>query len=306
MNDQLSTVLENYCDRVDDLQEPIEVDEILMRSEDIEIVPRPVDHRGSVERKPRFRVALPVAGLVAMVALAIAIGMLRPDGVRPNPPEDIVGTPTTILTNPSFLRPIGPLKPGVYLMAVNGSVKDIGVYGSVTSGWSGGRWNIHKARGEDLLAGVSVWEVGEIYAEPCNWNDTLFDPGPTVDELADALGTIPLRQASKPVSIVRDGYSGKQVIWSVPSDTDFDSCDTDPGDSFYDGRQSGIQPYFESWVTPTGGDNFEHEPGQIDELWILDVDGTRIVIDIWYTPLASATDLEELNQLVDSLEIDVR
>ena len=118
---------------------------------------------------------------------------------------------------------------------------------------------------------MGFWDVGMLYGHPCKWQGTLFDPGPTVDDLAAALVDIPLRNASQPIDVTLDGYAGKYVEWTVPTDIETDEqgnavdCDTDGGEHF-----------FESWIgdqSGWGGDRYHQGPGQVDPLWILDVDG---------------------------------
>lgn len=62
------------------------------------------------------------------------------------------------------------------------------------------------------------------------------------------------------------------------------------------------QGFFESW-TANGwaSDRYQQVPGQVDRLWILDVDGQRLVVDAWYLPAATAQDLAELAEVVDSI-----
>jgi hypothetical protein len=42
--------------------------------------------------------------------------------------------------------------------------------------------------------------------------------------------------------------------------------------------------------------------GQVDRLWVLDVDGQRLLIDATYSPDATTTDRDELAHAVESLE----
>lgn len=301
MTESVSTMLTDHCLRVDESQVPVSFEEILERSGDLETIPHPgIAVR---ERQPRIgaTAAWIVAATLAIAAVTVVVGGWRPSDTVPDAPPP-VGSPTTIAQDPSMLRPVGPLGGGRYLLAVNGSVGDIGVFATVPDGWLGGRWNVHKARGEDLLVGISVWEVDQVYGHPCDWTGTLFDPGPTVDDLATALSGIPLRAATQPVDAALSGFAGKGLEWSVPEDIDFADCDAASADDPYDAYPAG-QTYLMSWSTPTGGDNFEHGPGQLDELWILNVDGTRIVIDVWHTPLASAEDINQLEEVIRSLEV---
>lgn len=58
--------------------------------------------------------------------------------------------------------------------------------------------------------------------------------------------------------------------------------------------------FFKSW-TDVEGDRYQQGPGQIDWLWILDVEGHRLVIDATYLPGATGQDRAELAQVVSSI-----
>jgi len=83
-----------------------------------------------------------------------------------------------------------------------------------------------------------------------------------------------------------------QLEWSVPADIDFSTCE--------DG-------YFESWTSAGGSwstGRYQQGPGQVDRLWILDIDGQRLVIDAMYMPSTDAGDREELWQVMESIRFE--
>ena len=137
--------------------------------------------------------------------------------------------------------------------------------------------------------------MDQVYGHPCKWTGTLSRPGPTVDDLAKALVDRPLRNASKPVDVTLAGYRGKYLEWSVPSDADFSKCDAGAG-----------AHYFESWTAHGGeGDRYHQGPGQVDRLWILDVDGSRVVIDAFLMPSATSEMRDELSAVVKSIRFEL-
>ena len=150
------------------------------------------------------------------------------------------------------------------------------------------------------VMGVSVWDVGEVPRHPCRWKDSLSRPGPTVDDLVEAFTAQRLRDASTPTDITLGGHDGAYFEWSVPAnsvvtgDSDFEGCD-DPGNGHQD---------FVSWFGDGEGERWQQVAGQVDRLWILDVDGQRLVVDATYSPDASEADLAELDQVVASLRFD--
>ena len=89
--------------------------------------------------------------------------------------------------------------------------------------------------------------------------------GPTVDDLAAALEQQPMRDAT--VSDIEvDGFAGTLVSMSVPDDLDVADCD----------RAS----------SAAGSTTCSAQAGS-DDVYILDVDGTRVVIDVVRTTRTS-------------------
>jgi hypothetical protein len=135
---------------------------------------------------------------------------------------------------------------------------------------------------------VSFWHVAQVYPTPCRWQSRpMIDPGRTIDGLASALASRPLRNASTPTDVSLGGSAGKFLAWSVPAKIDFATCD---------------QGYFESW-TANGwsSDRYQQGPGQVDRIWILKVNGQRLVVDAAYMPGATKTDRVELERAVHSI-----
>ena len=149
---------------------------------------------------------------------------------------------------------------------------------------------------------IQFWDVTEIYAHPCQWEGSLFDPGPGVDDLAHALTDIPLRNATEPVNVTIGGFQGKFVEWSVPSDM------RAVGDSFLDCDESEDVPGlydFQSWKgRGWATDRYHQGPGQIDLLWILDLHGSRLVIDAFQMPYSTQAERDELIQIVELIEFE--
>ena len=152
-------------------------------------------------------------------------------------------------------------------------------------------------KGGPAVLGVSVWDVGEVPRHPCRWKGTETTPGPTVDDLVAALTSQRLRDPSVPTDVMLAGHQGRYLEWSVPDDwavtgdSDFEGCD-DPGNGHHD---------FVSWWGEEAGERYHQVAGQADRLWIIDVDGQTLVVDATYSPDTSATDRQELEQVVASL-----
>jgi hypothetical protein len=136
-------------------------------------------------------------------------------------------------------------------------------------------------------AGMIVFEGTDlfVYGDPCQWSTTRPDtPATTVDELVAALTAQATRDASAPVDVTVDGHDGKSITLHVPEDAEFSACDQGEFGSW--GQGSNPRPA-----------RYHQDPGQIDKLWIVDVDGQPAILDIaWYegTPQAVVDDMEAI------------
>jgi hypothetical protein len=135
-----------------------------------------------------------------------------------------------------------------------------------------------------------------------SWADRPVGPG--VDALAAALADLArFRVTSRPTDVTIYSYSGKHLKWSVPDvpvegtgdDIRFSGCaegtlkssvafvDTaEPGDAYYG---------------YTG-------PGFGEEFWILDVEGTRLMIEAGWSPGSPPADLADLQTVLDTIRIE--
>ena len=121
--------------------------------------------------------------------------------------------------------------------------------------------------------------------------------GPTVDDLVGALSSQRFRDPTAPSGAMLAGHDGQYLELSVPDDwvvtgdADFQGCD-DPGNGHQD---------FVSWWGTDGGDRYQQAAGQVDRVWVLDVEGQTLLVDATYTPDTSVADREELEEVVTSL-----
>ena len=135
-----------------------------------------------------------------------------------------------------------------------------------------------------------------VYGDPCAWESTRpDDPAASLDELVAALSAQTSRDATAPVDVTVGGYPGKMLTLHVPEDAEFTDCD---GGEF----RTLI-------MESTSGDefvSFHQGPGQIDEVWVVDVDGTLFLFDARYFPDTPAEDVEEMRAMVESATFEVR
>ena len=144
--------------------------------------------------------------------------------------------------------------------------------------------------GSDDGQGISAWIVANVYAEPCRWTGTLLHPpiDPSVGGLVTGLASQSSRHASAATDVTLAGFTGKFMELTVPARIDLADCN--------DGE-------FRTWVEPSGGARYL-EPGQRDLLWIVDVDGSRLVIDAALGPETTPQDRTDRIQMVESIRIE--
>jgi hypothetical protein len=252
---------------------------------------------GALERQhrdQRWRAAKKKTAVYALVAVLVVAGTvigiseLRGSDVQPGGSGPTVPPPTA---TPIPSLPTGSLEPGTYVLsAAPGGSFDASyrITISVPSGYAGFQgWAV---LGPETLLNFGI--VDNVFADPCHWHGSLLHPplGPRVGDLVAAMANQPGRHATTPMDVTLDGYAGRQMELTAPAD--FAGCDSGQ---------------FQSWTfAPGESDARFHEPGEHDLLWILDVDGVRLVLDVAYSPGASAQDRAKLLQMVESIRIDPR
>jgi len=138
--------------------------------------------------------------------------------------------------------------------------------------------------GAALNFGRGAW----LHSDPCltaeqvqkNGAPPDIPVGPTVDDFASAIADHPTLDATAPVDVTLAGYSGKYIDLQLPAD--ISACET----------------YFpwEPGIYAQGPSNRFH-------LWILDVDGIRVVVQSIDYAGTSAERQAELQAIVDSIQI---
>jgi hypothetical protein len=240
-----------------------------------------------------------LAAAVVIVALLVGTQLLSSPsggvGSGPSPTATLEPTATPEATptpTPEGLLPEGPL------VLSNGGTSP-GEAGPMmvtipAPDWYGGTGApLTKNDSPDAPDGAGLIVFGGpsyVFGDPCEWSTTRPDtPATTVDELVAALAGQASRDASEPVDITLDGYAGKAITLHVPDDAVFSECDQDT---------------FGSWGVPgtdTTPYRYQQDPGQIDEVWVLDVDGDLAIIDWTYYEGTPQVVVEELRAIVESI-----
>jgi hypothetical protein len=194
--------------------------------------------------------------------------------------QTTVPTPTTVLVPESetVIVPWGGPGPRAHLTVM------------LPDGWEANDGWVVTGDAEDrsfVRLGSSV--VANIYSEPCS--STLLDPpaGPTVDDLATAFADVWGADATTPTEVTLDGYEGKHMVLTVPAEVDFADC---------------VIGHYMAWRDTGGGDRSFQGPGQIQESWIVDVEGERLLIEASYFPEITPENRAELQQVIESIQIE--
>lgn len=244
-----------------------------------------------------------LGGLLGLAACASVSEGANTTISSPTAPSD--SSPPVAVADVMDIEYFAPLEPGRYSIDpdLDSSTALRVVYEIPAEGWS--RW-IGAAKFSDVgHAGVSITTVTTLVRDGCRDHSWAEPPvGPGVDDLAAALAELaPFRLTSPPEPVSIYGYRGTYLKWTVPDlpveeagdERVFTGCldgqlkswvaaiDTEPGDAFYG---------------YTG-------PGYVEEFWILDVEGTRLMIAAGQSPESPPEDIEELRVILDSIRIEL-
>jgi hypothetical protein len=259
---------------------------------------------GSFDAAPRIPVTDPIPALPPIPPAA------------PLPAEGVVAPGTYFQDNPY----IGP-------NAIYGCGPPIGVaygndaeslYGKACSnyeriiftlpaGWATSDGYVYKHFGQPGEVAFRAWTVDQVYADPCHWQGSLLSPLDIHINLlfSDLRSTLPARSeirgygglpnqegrnASTLTQVTLGNWSALKIELSVPADLDVSTCD---------------KGQFRSWteLNVVDGANSHNAPGQIDDIYMFDIDRRPLVIDASHMPASSAADQAELEAIVASIFI---
>lgn len=241
-------------------------------------------------------------------ALAVAMAACGSGNVGPSSPSAASGTPSPIPSSTAVqdiydVPHFAPLKPGAYSIDPD---KDAStplhvLYTIPAEGW--GQW-IGALKGEEganRAVAVSITNVTNLVVDGCSDHNAVEPPvGPEVDDLAAALVNLaPFRVMVPPTDVTLAGYAGKHLSLILPDVAhEFRS-----GDTYFTGCTNGE---IWSWKAPNISDAFYgyFGPGQVEEFWILDVEGSRLVIIGESHAESPPADVAEMRAILESIRIE--
>ena len=164
---------------------------------------------------------------------------------------------------------------------------------TVPDGWAGIEGTVHPSVEGYLAprgAGLLFHRGGWLYSELCGGPGPDIPTGTTVDEFVTALVDHPDLDVTSPVDVTLAGYSGKYLELRAPANTTTDELGPDPrGCNYYFVWKPGI---------------YAQGPNALWRIWVLDVDGVRMVVRSDSFPGTTPRVQAQLAAIVDSIQIE--
>jgi hypothetical protein len=240
-------------------------------------------------------------GLVTAAAILVValVGLNLGPGSGPDPGGEPSTTPTSSSTPAPTLTaalplPVGALDPGTYLMPADlaGAAFEF----TVPAGWTNNSDNFVQKNTDsgsllDITTGVmfSAWTVDHVFTDACVGEGT----EQPIEDSVQALATALVNQAGReepergrgPI-IVDGNFPGETLAVDLVAPADLTDCG---------GR-------LRTWPGQNGDLNagWIAGPGQVDKVYITDVDGTRLVMVATYWPGTTTADKIELEGIIAS------
>lgn len=177
------------------------------------------------------------------------------------------------------------MAPGRYRFEGNG----VRVTVTVPAGWEGGLVHVSKAPARELPDGANLGfrHPTSVILDPCapEAGTRVIDPSVddlATDELVGSLVSLPNVTAAQQADVTISGFNGTHISFVV--DTEGIDC---------------VMGLYGDGSFVRAADN-----GQRQDLWILDVGGTRLLIDAATYPETTAAVRAELEAMVDTLVIE--
>lgn len=248
-------------------------------------------------------------GAAAVVVLALFIGsrLVGPSGGvgapggQATPTPEVTPTPAASSIQPTPTAQAG-LPEGPFELAWN-DMPDGAPRITVTipaPGWNNpGNGALEKGEEMDNLPEAALLPFSDpagspfyVYADPCRMESTKPEtPATTVEEIVAALVAQASRDASEPEDVTVGGYPGQVITLHVPGDINAGACEGGRFASFGIGQDELAR--------------YHQGPGQIDELWIVDVEGSVVILDTMYRPNTPAELIDELRAIAASATFEL-
>ncbi|HSO28756.1 MAG TPA: hypothetical protein VLS28_02525 [Candidatus Sulfomarinibacteraceae bacterium] len=249
------------------------------------------------------------AAAAAVLIVAVVAWQVLPHnggvGGQPTatPPPTAASASTPDATGPMAL-PAGTLAGGRYrIRNVVSDGPSLSAVADIPEGWFGyPQYSAITSGPTDDDALITFVNADGLFSDPCQWDldgtgarDQPGDVvvGPTVDDLVEALRANTSYTASTPSPITLGGFQGTELELQLPGDDVLSTCDREPG-----GDPKGLFFVFSG----EGAGWYSQGPDSRWRLFIVDVDGTRLIALISYFPGTPQADVAAAQAIVESLE----
>ncbi|WP_148574591.1 hypothetical protein [Nocardioides caldifontis] len=235
-----------------------------------------------VQRRRKAR-RVRYVGAGALVAAAVAVGAVwLPSALQGGTVTEEPGPAGSEGATP--LPREGRIAPGTYVAQFNGGgpATPRAVL-EVPSGFQA--WGGSAVLEPGDSAGLGLYTATRVMGDPCDRGDLGEDPGPSAADLARALAAQERTRASSPTPVTIGGHDGLYLELTTPEPGAPGGC----ADDRYD-----------LWRTGAGGPRFVGA-GEVQRLWILDVAGHRVVVDVEQS--GSEDVVRDVDAMVEAIRI---
>ena len=236
-----------------------------------------------------FRIGAAVVGVAVVAVLAVIIGTRLFGTSNVGGP----GPAATPSPTPQALTDLdAPMEPGRYVTRPFGDDAPAIAF-TVPDGWWV-HWEAAFSRADGPRSGppdgmgLAFNQPTGLYSDPCPGEpDAAPDVsvGPSVEDLASALTEQTAYEVTAPTDVTLGGYTGQRLDIQLPEDAS--RC-----------------PFEDFFVWDGVGAIYPQGPDNRWDVWIVDVEGERVVVFTTYFPETSAEDQAELQAIVDSITFE--
>ncbi len=136
------------------------------------------------------------------------------------------------------------------------------------------------------LRALQYWTVNGVYSDPCRRQGAAPEIGPDVDDLVTALAAQRRTEVSAPKPVRVAGYDGVTLELELPDDLAVARC---------------TEQIYMFWEGSPGDAHHQAAPNAVERLWVLDVDGQRVVLATLIDPGVPDRDIDEITAMVESV-----
>jgi hypothetical protein len=246
------------------------------------------------QRRPLWRawrfpnVTNPVRYAIAAAAVLV-VALI---GYQFLPTSDIGAPPSAAPTaSPSPAATVTPLLPLTDSLAA-GTYRpypDLDIRVDAPAGWStcceNPAWIIHK--NESALVFFEDYTELTVHQDPCNWKTGPSSEPRGAEAIANAIAAQDGSLMPAPEATTVGGRPAFHVRVAVPAEIDQETCD---------------EGQYTWWAVP-GGSRYAQGDDQIEDVYILDVDGRTLGFDLSHFPDTPAADVAAIEAILASVQI---